>query len=1316
MKQRKMIAVLLVVLMLLTAVLAACVDEPADMTALDAAITEAETKVESRYTPASWATFKTALDAAKALNDSATQAQVDAATQALTTATTALQARAVFDNLSSAIAKAKELKESQFADAADYTALTSAISDGELVVANLNATQAQVDAALAAINTAMSKADMSLLAWTVPTQQYVLKHDIVRYRADRVETEVTGVLAGLVTATVNGEATQAAIDPATLPARDATTGLYTIGTHQLTFKARGADKVEYSQNYTINIVDGTTIDYYFYGVNSSIYATESGNGNWLGGEGIRVAPENWYILEGDATELADHMKQPTTEKFIDPKDPVALQNKTTRTITFKSNNSAGLHILMNSAGVVKFVHEGVQADMWTQTSKIRMLGSDFVNYDIELEPGDIYFAIGTPVDGNWYSDYTKGANTDATKEKHWKDGRFPARNTIGLGTTTAVSAVYNVAKVVKGDEVITDTYANILPGLYTGGGTITIDQGATLPNLLSDIAFYDFGATWAAPTQVVNPTEGEVRIVVDSSNVNTAVVGEYTVTYTVKDDVDPTQSTTYQRTVIVQEAAQTNYLSYVKADNTVVRLDNVSAVINYNSVPTAATGKISVYDWNYFNANKEDATKFGACNFGVYVIVDGEGHFVKSYLNKNMIDETRPYGADIQGAVEDAMVQARTTETLQAGWYILFFQQDANVQVRSFAQGLRDAHKGRIGQGAIDWINQDGTSMYAKKVVFSNNGTESTMVVRNYLYNTTHDATKGDVTIIDNQYTATNFNGFGWGYYIKVAADGKIVEIYDGANAAKRFNAQYPNGEDLAGQNSNILKDYDFTTLADGEFIIILPNNGHVAAGDNKPAPTSFAGPIKLACMHAETFNPNNATLSLVNIYAPVVEEHEHQYVWAITTPATYYAKGVETGTCSCNETTTRDIAQLLIENKQQLDEAITNAPANATIILGDNIDYQGKLSISSKDKAVSLTIDLGGHTLTAKVEIIGGSTSKADSYAKYDHAISVTIKNGTIAPSINDAGILVVGGDNTTAIVDNVRVTGVYYGITTNGTQSGATLTATNSTFTGIDAEGEPNDNTGAYLAAAYTYSFTNCQFVGHDGLIIKSGTSTFDGCTITANGPAFVTPKLHTGGFYVTGSAATVYSQSNYIRPVTATFQQCAFVSPAGYGLMEIAAASAGQELPVAASIDVSGATYTCTLGEQSRGWTIVGTVVTPPTVVVEPDGSKEAPYVAVVGTNTVTIVDNASVYYAFTATETKTYTISATTSTFDPDGSGWDVLDVDVRLYTDAQYSTQVKRISYTDGEVTYDMVAGTTYYVRASFNAMGSPSGSLSFTIS
>ncbi len=126
----------------------------ADDTALEAAIAEAETVDGTLYVPETYALYVVAVDEGRFYLDNpyATQAEVDAATEAILSAKAALRRENTVDKtaLKAAVEAADSVSEGTYSTPT-YTAYRAAVTAGQTVLADPNATQTAVDDALAAV-------------------------------------------------------------------------------------------------------------------------------------------------------------------------------------------------------------------------------------------------------------------------------------------------------------------------------------------------------------------------------------------------------------------------------------------------------------------------------------------------------------------------------------------------------------------------------------------------------------------------------------------------------------------------------------------------------------------------------------------------------------------------------------------------------------------------------------------------------------------------------------------------------------------------------------------------------------------------------------------------------------------------------------------------------------------------------------------------------------------------------------------------------------------------------------------------------------
>jgi uncharacterized repeat protein (TIGR02543 family) len=159
-------------------------NDPGDNTALTARIASAEALVEDEYTAESWAELEEALAAAVAVSEDAeaTQAEIDTALAALVAAIRALEPAEVEDPgtepgdnaaLTAGIEAAGELVEAEYSTES-WTAFEAALAAAVAVSEDEEATQAEIDAALAKLNIAIAALEPAEIAAPEPGDKSAL--------------------------------------------------------------------------------------------------------------------------------------------------------------------------------------------------------------------------------------------------------------------------------------------------------------------------------------------------------------------------------------------------------------------------------------------------------------------------------------------------------------------------------------------------------------------------------------------------------------------------------------------------------------------------------------------------------------------------------------------------------------------------------------------------------------------------------------------------------------------------------------------------------------------------------------------------------------------------------------------------------------------------------------------------------------------------------------------------------------------------------------------------------------------------------------
>ena len=246
-------------------------------------------------------------------------------------------------------------------------------------------------------------------------------------------------------------------------------------------------------------------------------------------------------------------------------------------------------------------------------------------------------------------------------------------------------------------------------------------------------------------------------------------------------------------------------------------------------------------------------------------------------------------------------------------------------------------------------------------------------------------------------------------------------------------------------------------------------------------------------------------------------------------------------------------------------------------------------IDVNAETHDYKFTLDLNGYNIASELNFRTWGYYEEE-YKYFNHSIDVTIINTSaqVKSSIGRFGatddcyygIMANGKDDLKISLDNVIVQGYYGGVYTNGTCNlGGTFTATNCEFRGE----ETAENAGAYLAANYDYTFTNCVFSGKSAYYAKSGTHQLTNCTFGAS-REYRDPIYHGSAAYCTGSAIVVDScVGNYGQELNVTITGGEITSAHGYGIEEVSTAPNG-----GTPINYSTVTYTgvefdeCPLGD--------------------------------------------------------------------------------------------------------------------------------------
>ena len=253
-------------------------------------------------------------------------------------------------------------------------------------------------------------------------------------------------------------------------------------------------------------------------------------------------------------------------------------------------------------------------------------------------------------------------------------------------------------------------------------------------------------------------------------------------------------------------------------------------------------------------------------------------------------------------------------------------------------------------------------------------------------------------------------------------------------------------------------------------------------------------------------------------------------------------------------------------------------------IVLNNDINFIEN-QVWKFTSARTLEIDLNGHNINGSIAITTNDNDAEDPHAAVADKIDITITNsqeeggkitGKMIGNVNYALFVEGNAEALTVKLNNVIVESAGFALSTNGQYAGATIVATDSTFTST-----LNNKVAVYLPADYTVTFTNCQISGATGIYVRNGNVTISNSTVTATGE-YVEPVFTQGSAQSIGSAIIVDSAYGYADEITVTITGTTINSTNGYGIHEIATAPEGQEAKDVAIVTQSENTIEATKGE--------------------------------------------------------------------------------------------------------------------------------------
>lgn len=232
-----------------------------------------------------------------------------------------------------------------------------------------------------------------------------------------------------------------------------------------------------------------------------------------------------------------------------------------------------------------------------------------------------------------------------------------------------------------------------------------------------------------------------------------------------------------------------------------------------------------------------------------------------------------------------------------------------------------------------------------------------------------------------------------------------------------------------------------------------------------------------------------------------------------------------------------------------------------------------------------TLDIDLNGFNINGSIAITTNDYNTDEPQAVVSDKINIKLTNskesggkitGVMTSNVNYALFVEGNAEALTVTLENVALESAGFALVTNGLYSGASIVATDSTFTSTFA-----NKVAVYLPADYAVTFTNCQISGSTGVYVRDGNVTITQSTITATGD-YAEPVYVLGQAQSIGSAVVIDSAYQYSEEITVAVTGSTINSTNGYGIHEIKTAPEGQAAQDVATVTQSDNTFNTTKGE--------------------------------------------------------------------------------------------------------------------------------------
>jgi len=571
----------------------------------------------------------------------------------------------------------------------------------------------------------------------------------------------------------------------------------TPGTYVITYKAVNSKGKETTATRTIVVLEPLSQ------LALEVRENKLGEQKW---QGVRVNFKNDLYVELDANT--------TLEKVSG-----VFHNTASHDITLTVDGSYGVAAILTANGKVVEGRDGANSRLVNEQNPQRA-SSSVTKFDEETTIAQA-FAKDMVIPAGGYAVVIQSNYAGTTADT---DGR-------GFMNYNVIYQYGNVVRLlwVDSNEVITP-YVNQAPTV--SGNTkvyVAINSAVSINDLvLAGLKITDDAGTF----EISDDVEITNVSVTDNGGFDVTKEGEYTFTLVT---TDGTLETTFTRVVVVLSADKC----------TTVKVGQNSHIVLNESVAIDKT-LTSVGSYTYLVYTKDyklpEGESLPANGYGVAFILNEYGEIITIYDGANGRKFTKDHHTVSKDVVDTETCDPKTYLTdafkeAQEGGYTLLVA--PNSTQNNAAGGSRKFLLDNRSYG--EKVTITGVTFKTQDLEFSINGKTFTAVEGTYLINEiTSKAATFKMLVYTSSFDAAEITCNGFGVAIVLDKYGRLVRIYDGANA-KLFDMANPSGIKATTFDGNSYATVAYKELTDGETLIIFPNDG-VNAPDSA---RSFASALR---------------------------------------------------------------------------------------------------------------------------------------------------------------------------------------------------------------------------------------------------------------------------------------------------------------------------------------------------------------------------------------------------------------------------------------------------------------------------------------